>query len=453
MKADHRRLRGAAFSALLALGAASPAQAGLCGDSSGDGYVRSTDALATLRLSVAGGYDRRADVKPSGGDGKILASDSLETLRAAVDDARVLKCAGSAATRAVVSTAPIAFDGAGGIAVVDVATRSFQFRGGAIWVDSVIRTPDRTPVVVNRQFGNSLQFLDLSKPALPSIKECSVSDGFNSNPQDVLIVSEHKGYVTPYGGGKLLVIDPAVLFDPLTDPACETLITGRIDLSAYDSDGIPQMDQMAVVGSDLFVTLQLLDNSTDLQPKQNGLVVVIDTATDTVKGTIPLSFANPFGESKGIAYDEFQKLLFVGGPGNTGILGANLDDGGLEAIDPVTQKSAGLLLSGSDLHANLVDFVIVGTRRAFAIVFDASSNSLVEIDLKDRSVKKTLLSSADAMITDLEMTDSGELWVAYRGESKNDPDGIRIFRASDGSELTTAPLDLGQAPFTLAFLP
>ena len=34
-------------------------------------------------------------------------------------------------------------------------------------------------------------------------------------------------------------------------------------------------------------------------------------------GTIPLAFANPFGETKGIPYDEFTGLLYVGGPGHT----------------------------------------------------------------------------------------------------------------------------------------
>jgi hypothetical protein len=449
-------MAGGLFAAMLW---AVPAHAGLCGDTSGDGFLAATDALATLRLAVGGGYDRRGDVKPAGGDGKLSAGDSLETLRAAVEK-RMLRCAGAGAARAVVTTAPDNFNNAGGLAVLDAETRSVRWRGGSISGDAVIRTPNGTPVVINREGTNSLQFLDLSKASLPNVKECSVSDGFNSNPQDVVFVSATKGYVTPYGGlvagpsagKKLFVIDPSVLFDTTKDPACNGLITGRVDLSSFDSDGFPQMDQMALVGSDLFVALQLLDDVNLLHPKQNGLVVVLDTNTDTVKGTIPLSFANPFSETKGLVYDEFQRLLFVSGPGHTGSVGANLVDGGIEAIDPAAMQSKGMILTGADLQANLFDLVVVGTRRAFAIVADAASNSVIELDLKERTKTRTLLSST-SLITDLEMTDSGELWVAYRGESKQDPAGIRIFDTVAGVESTAKAIPLGQAPFTIAFLP
>lgn len=448
--------RGRLAAATLAVVLLAPraAQAGLCGDASGDGFVRSGDALTALRMAVGTGYDRRADVKPSGGDSRVTAGDALEILRAAVDD-HLMRCAGAGATKAVVTGAPYDFFSSGNFAVIDVATRAVTSRGGAVSGDAVIRTPSQTPVVVNRQGWNSLQFLDVAGAKLPNVKECSVADGFDSNPQDVALVSPNKGYVTPYAGGELLIVDPAVLFDPKLDPACSTIVKGRIDLSAYDSDGIPQMDQMALVGDDLYVTLQLLDDANLLKPKnprQNGRIVVIDTKTDTIKGTIPLGFENPFAETKGIPYDEFQKLLFVGGPGTTG---ARFDDGGLEAIDPVTMGSAGVLLTGEDIDADLYDFVVVGTRRAFAIVADAVSNSVVELDLKTRTVKKTLLSST-GLITDIEMTDRGELWVAYRGDPEMDPPdppGIRIFRVSDDTELTTTPLGIGQPPFTLSFLP
>lgn len=449
MKAERAFAAAAALSLLFC---ASPAAA-LCGDPGGDGFVTAADALATLRMAVGTRpYDRRSDGKPARGDGRITASDALEILRASVES-RLVLCAGAGAAKAVVTTAPFDFAGAGGFARVDVATRSFSFHGGAITGDAVVRTPDSTPVVVNRFNWNSLQVLDTSKPALPTIKECGISDGINSNPQDIAIVSPDKGYVTAYGGPDLLVIDPARVFDPDNDPACEGIITGRIDLSGYDEDGIPQMDQMVLVGSELFVTLQLLDDGVaGLAPKQDGLLVVIDTNTDKVTTTIRLAFANPFGETKGILRDEFTGLLYLSGPGNTGTSPANLDDGGVEAIDPVTRQSKGMLLTGADIHRNIFDFVYVGTARAFAIVADADSNSIVELDLKKKSVKRTLLTST-ALITDIEMTDSGELWAAYRGETKNDPSGLRIWRTSDGTELTAAPLALGQAPFTLAFLP
>ena len=76
------------------------------------------------------------------------------------------------------------------------------------------------------------------------------------------------------------------------------------------------------------------------------------------------------------------------------------------------------------------------------------------------SVRKVLMSS-DALITDIEMTELGELWVAFRGPTEADPapPGLRIFqigaaRAIDDAEVTEPdkPIALGQAPFTLAFI-
>jgi len=449
MQAERRVIAALVAAALLR---AAASDAALCGDTSGDGFFAASDALATLRMAVSGAYDRRGDVAPAAvgnappGDGKIGASDALASLRAAVET-RIPRCHGSTATRAVVTTAAYDFFSSGGFAVVDLDSHHARFRGGSITGDAVIRSPSGIPIVVNRKNFNSLQLLDVDDDDLPTIKECSVSDGFDSNPQDVLLLSAHEGYVTAYKGSQLLVIDPEILFDPLLDPACNGLITGHIDLSSFDSDDAPEMDQMVLVGTDLLVSLQLLDET--LKPTQgNGVIAVIDTKSNTVKGSIPLSFANPFAATKGLVYDEFQKLVFSGGPGTTGDV---LDDGAIEAVDPVAMESAGVLLTGSDIHANIYDFVIVGTRRAFAIIADNDSNSVVDIDLGTRTIRKVLLSST-ALVTDIEMTETGELWVAYRGETGADPPGLRIFRAIDDTELTAAPIPLGQAPFTLAFI-
>lgn len=440
------------LSALLCATALSapPAHAALCGDSSGDGFFTVSDALATLRLAVSAGYDRRGDVAPTGnvstpaGNGVLTAGDALETLKATVQR-RVPRCFGANATRVAVTTAAYDFFSSGGFAVIDLATRATTYRANAVEGDAVVRASGQTPLVINRLNSNSIHYLDAESPTLPNIKQCSVSDGFNSNPQDLLLHSPTKGYVSLYAGGDLLVISPPVLFNPDVDPGCKTLISGRIDLSAFDSDGVPEMDQMVEVGGKLYVALQLLDEA--LQPKQNGVLAVIDTATDTATGSIPLSFANPFSATKGLVWEEFQKRIFVGGPGVTGNV---LNDGGIEAINPETGLSAGMVLTGADIQANIYDFVIVGTKRAYAIVADNQANSVVDIDLQTRMVRKVLVSST-ALITDIEMTETGELWVAYRGESAEDPPGLRIFRVLDNAELTATPVSLGQAPFELTF--
>jgi len=460
------RCQATLLSAIAIAAMPSVASAAMCGDTTGDGFFGASDALATLRLAVSDGYDRRGDVMPrptteipQAGDADIKAGDAQESLRAAVEG-RIPPCHGAIASRAAVVTAALDFS-SGGFALVDTATHSFEFRAGAAEKDAVIRTPRGIPVIVNRQGFNYLQLVDVEDEDLPPINDCSVAAGLDSNPQDVALVSETKGYVTPYAGDELFVISPPILFEPETHPTCKGFVSKRIDLSSFDSDGVPQMDQMLILGDDLFVSLQLLDDDVGgLPPKQNGVLAVIDTVTDTVKGSIPLSFQNPFAETKGLLWDEFQQRIFVGGPGSPGVIGDELDDGGIEAIDPVAMQSTGMRMSGADIHANIFDFVIVGTSRAFAIIADKTSNSVVDLDISidpaKRGIRQVLLSSTN-LITDIEMTERGELWIAYRDESGNGPSGIRIFRIAgdrqtQNSELTTTPISLGQAPFTLAFL-
>ncbi|MFN2428182.1 MAG: hypothetical protein ABR587_17240, partial [Candidatus Binatia bacterium] len=67
-----RLLVGAAM--VLALALPARALAALCGDAGGDGFFSASDALATLRLAVTGGYDRRGDVMPRLGNGASFST-------------------------------------------------------------------------------------------------------------------------------------------------------------------------------------------------------------------------------------------------------------------------------------------------------------------------------------------------------------------------------------------
>lgn|GEM_PF-1396941 len=432
--------------ATVALGlwlAAAGAEA-LCGDPSGDGFVLAGDALKILRAAVAGDYDRRADVEPAGGDGKLLAGDALAVLRAAVSGS-LLRCAGADQRRVVVSTAAFDFSSAG-IATVGIDDHQVNWRSGSVGNDSVIRWQGGKAVIVNRKGFDSLQVIDTVQASLPTVKECSVSDGFDSNPQDVLLLSASKGYVTLYAGRKLLVIDPRIL-DPAVDPACSGLIVKRIDLGAFDGDSVPDMDQMVVVDGKLFVSLQRLDPFP--QVSAPGKLAVIDTATDTVVAGVDLSISNPFAATKGLVYDEFQDRIYVSGPG---IHADDLSDGGIEVVNPHTMQSEGVLVTGEQLGGDLFDFVLAGSARAYGIVAGATTNSVVEIDLAAGKISDVLLSSIE-LISDIELTETGQLWVAWREDGAKATPGLRIFRISDNSELTATPIYTGSLPFTLTFAP
>src|SRR6185295_7058987 len=97
-------------------------------------------------------------------------------------------------------------------------------------------------------------------------------------------------------------------------------------------DGIPEMDQMALVGDRLFVSLQRLDERRQYAPAGKSLLVAIDTASDQVIGTVQLAGANAFGDASGIAHEPGTGKLLVNQAGDIYRTG----DGGIQRVDPFT---------------------------------------------------------------------------------------------------------------------
>ncbi|MFT4569485.1 MAG: hypothetical protein ACI8TX_002563 [Hyphomicrobiaceae bacterium] len=442
-----RILGGACLPALITLLLCLPSTGfALCGDVTGDGFVFASDALAALKKAVAGQYDDRGDNSAQHEpDGRLSASDALGILLAAVTDT-IPRCAAFKDRFVAVATASSRFDAAG-VAVVDLATRAVQFRPGVLHRDSVVRKLGTEPVFLNRFGANSVQRLDLDDPALPTVKQCSLSDGFNSNPHDIARVG-NKAYATLYDGAELLVLDVAVLQSGLS-VSCDGLILERIDLSSLaDEDGLPEMDQMAVVGNRLYVSLQMLDHTGFFLPAAPGRLAVIDVETDKIVGSIDLELENPFLETKGLIVEPRSGLLYIGGPGKVFV---DQSDGGVELVDLQAGASLGVLIDGSALGGDLFDLAVVGSSRAYGIVAGADSRSrVVEIDLKQGRVSAELLSSAEA-ITDIELTEAGELWVSFRENSKPVTAGLRVFNIANNVELTKDPIFPGALPFTLSF--
>ncbi|MFQ5478701.1 MAG: hypothetical protein ACE5E4_08800 [Candidatus Binatia bacterium] len=425
----------ATFSLLFVLGG-SEATA-LCGDLSGDGYIRSLDALLTLKTAVASGYDPLGDAHPVNGDGSLSTADALLVLRAAVG-IELPPCAAATSRRVVVSTASCNFD-VGGIAEIDTLALTVTRHLPAILSpDSVLRVQRGRLFALNRFAANSVQELDVAS-SLATLKQCSVGQG---NPHDIVLVSDTLGYVTRYDSSSLAVIDPSV------DGDCEGFVTGSIDLSAWaDADGFPEMDQMLLLGQRLFVVLQMLDRNDLFRPAGPSRVVVIDTLTNAVEAVIELATENAFAETKGVVYAPAANRFYVGGPGR---LFSDLSDGGIEVVDPLGLRSEGLIVSGADLGGDITDFVMLGTARGYALVAgDDFDVALVEFDVDSASVT-AVLARSELLFSDIEITEDGRLWLADRNCFNP---GMRVFSVSDNREISTEPIFPGLEPFTEVFLP
>jgi hypothetical protein len=112
-------------------------------------------------------------------------------------------------------------------------------------------------------------------------RQLNVGEGKASNPQDLIAVSAHKAYVPRYAtvAGDLLVVDPTA-----------ATITGHIDLKPSAPVSTPAVQpnpsRGVLVGGKVYVVLTAL--SDDSKTGAQGRVVIVDSATDMVTGTIDL---------------------------------------------------------------------------------------------------------------------------------------------------------------------
>jgi len=398
-----------------------------------------SDARQALVVAVAGGYQSQVDVEFEGMiDGRVSATDALVILQHAVSGIP-LPCASSHETRAAIVTASNSFQ-SGSLTEVGIRNRIVKPQNVVLAGDGVVRFQAGRLFVLNRFLANNIQELDPGH-SYATLKQCGLGAG--TNPADFVIASPAKAYVSQYDSAVLAIVDPSVGAD------CAGFIRGGIDLSPWaDSDGIPEMDQMVLIGTRLFVVLQRLDRSALFTPAGPGILVVIDAATDTVEQTITLSLSNPFAQTKGLVYDSLTNKLFVAGPG---LFFSDLDDGGIESIDATSLQSDGLRISGKELGGDLTDFVMVGSARGYAVITDAGGNqSLVAFDLDQHEVTSTLAFSTETF-SDIEANDLGELWLADRAFTGAVPGGIRIFSLVNGSEQTTSNLATGLLPSNFEF--
>jgi hypothetical protein len=297
--------------------------------------------------------------------------------------------------------------------------------------DAIVRVFRGLVYLVNRFDGDSVQVLDPEND-FATLSNCTTGGG--SNPHDIAVLNGEKAYVTLYGTSDLLIVNPT----PRSD--CTDFVFDRIDLSSFaDEDGIPEMDQMAIVRGRLYVTIQRL---TNFAPAGPGAVVVIDTATEEVVDEIELSGQQPFSVTKGIVVRNDQ--LVIGQIGTFGVA-----DGGIETVELPEGTANGFFITEEELGGDLNDFVIVSDRLGYAIVSAPDfTTSFVQFDPSRGVVTDAILSNVE-FLADVELNNRGEMFLLDRSFSTP---GVRIFRASSGEELTDEPIDVGLPPFEVVFL-
>lgn len=264
------------------------------------------------------------------------------------------------------------------------------------------------------------------------IYQYSVGNG--ANPQGMVFLSDRKAYISRYDDAMLWIVDPGAT-------SAKTFKMGEVDLSAYaDSDGLPEMSPMALVGDKLYVGCQRLDRDNGWVPL-DAQVVIIDTATDEVTGVIALQKGNP------------QAMVAYGGKLYVTSGGSLFDptDGAIEIMDTTTDTHAGLLLTESDLGGNVGGLLLRSAIKGYVIVGayvqDEDGNWVPNYVVRSfdpsSGAAGTVLPGAKAA-TSMALGGDGVLYVADRSQEQP---GIYTYDAED--KLVAGPIATGLPPNAL----
>jgi hypothetical protein len=303
--------------------------------------------------------------------------------------------------------------------------------------DSAVRYKQGRIYVINRFGQDNILVLDVNDPRTP-LDQYSVGNG--TNPQDIEIVSPTKAYVSRYESSEVLILNPQ-----------NGAKLDSIDLSLFaDADGTPEMTQMALWGSRLYVGLQRLDRDNGFIPSGQSLLAVIDTETDALVDMDPSTAgiqAWPLSATNPNDLVVAGNLLAVSQTAGFGDL-----EGGIEVLDLAAGTSRGLVVSEVDLEGDITALALVNSNLGYAIVSDASFNNHVKsVNLSTGAVGPALAGHSGGFTSSL-ATDGERLIVPDRG-SFDDPNaaGLLIYNANDGT-LLAGPIATGLPPLSVAVL-
>lgn len=324
----------------------------------------------------------------------------------------------------------------GSLSLVNLADRAVsQDVATGICSDARLRWQDGQLYVVNRLGCDNLLVLDGT--TLAFVRQFSVGNG--TNPSDIVLVTPTKAYVPRYDAKSLLIVDP-------TNGA----VAGQIPLEAFaDADSIPEMDRAIRIGDKVFVSLQRLDRTNFFAPTDHSDVVVIDAVADTVIDTdgitpgvqpIRLTGTNPV---TAFAYDPVSHRLLIGCAGAYGVL-----DGGIEWVNPATLASEGYAITGAALGGDLSDVVWRSSSHSYAIVSDASFNTILKSwNPVTGTVIAPMFAPGGFSLADCEMNDRDELYVC---DNSFTAPGLFVFSTVNDA-MIAGPLDTGLPPNQITF--
>ncbi len=261
------------------------------------------------------------------------------------------------------------------LGTLSIATGVASMQSGSLLQDPVLATSGLQHFVISRKT-NVIYEIDGCANTGKQYSALAAGDT-DANPQDVAVDSNGALWIARCDHPSLLITSPLQ----------------TIDLSTFDSDGIPDMSSVKIVGNHAFVALERLNPYP--QSQQASQVVVLDTDTKQLVKTITLAGRNPFGQMRVSA-----GKIWLAEPGN--FSDANETEAGVETIDPLTFDSK-LVVPETTLGASVVE-VAANVSCAAAIVADATpenATSLVSFSIDGTNLSQPVLSTPNFLLRGL----------------------------------------------------
>jgi DNA-binding beta-propeller fold protein YncE len=314
--------------------------------------------------------------------------------------------------------------------------------------DTALITTDGTDVVIT-SFGGRVYVLNRFGADTVQVidpKDFSVvanySVGAGSNPQDIVVRSDEKAYLTRLDAHNDAANDDDLL---IINPLTGDLMTS-IDLKAYaadDGDRLARAAQMVAVDTTLYVLLQDLPSNLLESADQPGKIVVIDMETDAVTGTIELDGRNP----SDITYSPVTGKIYVA---NTGVFDNFVTDvndpyGGIEVVDPASMQSEGIVVDDADF-GNYLMGIRLAADRGYTIVggFQIASFDITSYDV----LSANLYMSAGMFVPDIAVDPRGRVLLTERDAANS---GVVVMDGVSGDVLA-GPIDVGALPASITFV-
>ena len=278
--------------------------------------------------------------------------------------------------------------------------------------DTIVRTFEDNYYVIRRFMSDSIARYDVTDTATPIFESSTNDEGdeASSNPHDLIFVDASKAYLLRYGSPIVWIVNPSA-----TDAS--QFKTGELDLSAYDSDGVPEATRGVVVDGRLFIFMQRL---TEFAPTDTGVVAVFDTTTDLEIDTgssgellgIELPAFNPLD----ISLDNATNSIFVAAVGDFGAFDGSRPaafSGGIVTVDSI-DFSTSLLIDDTEETGRITAVEIVSANTAYMITETGfGSSTLVSFDPNTGAINETGVAGlADVDLRDITTGPAGNLWVA-----------------------------------------